>query len=159
MSISRRAAQFQDLLHARGLDIEVVELPASTRSADDAARAIGCDKAQIVKSLVFRDTVTGEPVLVLASGPNRVDERAIARHIGHDVAKADADLVREATGYAIGGVPPLGHRRELAVFVDEDLLALPETWAAAGTPNAVFRIEGKITDLLGPHTVVALHQP
>jgi prolyl-tRNA editing enzyme YbaK/EbsC (Cys-tRNA(Pro) deacylase) len=108
----------------------VREFPEGTRTAQDAAAAIGCSVGQIVKSLVF---VRGdEPVLVLCSGANTVD----AERLG--LAKADADLVRRATGFAIGGVPPYGHPGRLETLVDEDLLAYDEIWAAAGTPRSVF---------------------
>ncbi|WP_406134518.1 YbaK/EbsC family protein [Streptomyces sp. NBC_01089] len=156
MSLSKRARQFQDLLDQRGLDLTVVELPESTHTADDAARALGCEKAQIVKSLVFRGVATGEAVLVLASGPNQVNEKTVAAAVGGDIAKADADFVKTVTGYSIGGVPPLGHKEDLTVFVDEDLLAFAETWAAAGNPRAVFRIPMKITDILPAHTVLSV---
>lgn len=155
MSISKRAQQFQEILHQRGLDLTVQELPDSTRTADDAATALGCEKAQIVKSLVFR-TAVNTPVLVLASGPNRVNEKAISRLLGDKISKADADFVKEVTGFAIGGVPPLGHRQELKLLVDEDLLNFDEVWAAAGTPNAVFRIRGPLTDILPSHQVISV---
>jgi len=153
-SISKRAQQFQNLLHEQGHDLTVVELPDSTRTADDAAKALGCEKAQIVKSLVFRNLATDKPVMVLASGPNRVNEKAIAALVGGEIGKADADYVKRVTGYTIGGVPPLGHREAMTIFVDQDLLGFEETWAAAGTPNAVFRIPGRITAILAEHTVV-----
>jgi prolyl-tRNA editing enzyme YbaK/EbsC (Cys-tRNA(Pro) deacylase) len=154
--VSKRAQQFQDILHEQGHDLTVVELPDSTRTADDAARALGCQKAQIVKSLVFRQVTTGQPVMVLASGPNRVNEKVIAELVGGEIAKADADYVKRVTGFAIGGVPPLGHREKLTILVDQDLLTFEETWAAAGTPNAVFRIPGQITAVLPEHTVVSV---
>lgn len=157
MSISKRAQQFQDILDGGGLGLTVLELPDSTRTADDAARALGCTKAQIVKSLVFRDTVTDRPVLVLASGPNRVDEARIGALLGASVVKADGDYVKRTTGFAIGGVPPLGHAVPMTVFVDEDLLKFDEVWAAAGTPRAVFRILGNLTDILAEHTVVPVN--
>lgn len=153
MTLSTRAQQFQDLIHERGLDLVVQELPDSTRTADDAARALGCSKAQIVKSLVFRETGTDQPVLVLASGPNRVDEERVAEHLGRPVAKADAAFVKQHTGFSIGGVPPFGHQTPIRLFVDEDLLGFDEVWAAAGTPHAVFKITGRITDVL-PECVV-----
>ncbi|KIZ17551.1 YbaK/EbsC family protein [Streptomyces natalensis] len=156
MNISKRAQQFQETLRERGLDLTVVELPDSTRTADDAARALGCEKAQIVKSLVFKDTSTGAPVMVLASGTNRVDEKTLAEQLGSTIGKADADFVKRVTGYSIGGVPPLGHKEQLTLLVDADLLAFEETWAAAGTPHAVFKISGKITDILPEHRVVAV---
>ncbi|MGD3108493.1 YbaK/EbsC family protein [Streptomyces sp. YGL11-2] len=157
MTISKRARQFQETLRERGLDLTVVELPDSTRTADDAARTLGCEKGQIVKSLVFKDTVTGAPVMVLASGPNRVDEKVVAQQLGRTVGKADADFVKRVTGYSIGGVPPLGHKEELTLLVDRDLLDFDETWAAAGTPHAVFKIPGKITEILPEHQVVAVN--
>jgi prolyl-tRNA editing enzyme YbaK/EbsC (Cys-tRNA(Pro) deacylase) len=156
MGISKRAQQFQDLINARGLGLAVVELPDSTRTAEDAARNLGCAQAQIVKSLVFRTTATSEPVIVLASGVNRVNEDTIAQLVGNEVVKADADFVKRVTGYSIGGVPPLGHKREVALLVDKDLLLFDETWAAAGTPHAVFKIPGKITAILPEHTVVSV---
>ena len=156
MSLNKRAQQFQDLLTDRGLNLTVLELPDSTRTADDAARALGCKKSQIVKSLVFRAVADNSPIVVLASGPNRVNEEAIARIVGSQIAKGDADFVKEVTGFAIGGVPPLGHRQKVTLLVDEDLLAFDEVWAAAGTPNAVFKIAGRLTDILPAHQVVSV---
>ena len=153
-TLSKRARQFQAFLDERGTGLTVLELPGSTRTEQDAARALGCSTGQIVKSLVFRDLVTDAPVMVLASGPNRVDERVIAEHLGHEVGKADAGYVKASTGYSIGGVPPIGHRNPVTVFVDEDLLAFEEVWAAAGTPHAVFKIPGKLTSILAEHTVI-----
>lgn len=154
-TLSKRARQFQAFLDECGTGLAVLELPDSTRTAEDAARALGCATAQIVKSLVFRDLATGAPVIVLASGPNRVDEKVIAGHLGHGVGKADADYVKAATGYSIGGVPPIGHN-PVAVFVDADLLAFDEVWAAAGTPHAVFKIPGKLTSILAEYTVISV---
>ena len=108
----------------------VREFPADTRTAQDAAAAIGCDVAQICKSLVFR-TAAG-PLLIVCSGANRVDEARFGAH------KADADFVRRATGFSIGGVPPFGHPAPVPTVVDEDLLAFDVVWAAAGTPRSVF---------------------
>jgi prolyl-tRNA editing enzyme YbaK/EbsC (Cys-tRNA(Pro) deacylase) len=121
----------------RGLQVEVREFPDGTRTAADAAAAIGCDVAQIVKSLVF---VAGDgPVLALTSGANRVDERKLADHLGVDtVRKADATEVRAATGYAIGGTPPFGHDTDLTVVCDRSLTDHDELWAAAGSPTTVF---------------------
>jgi prolyl-tRNA editing enzyme YbaK/EbsC (Cys-tRNA(Pro) deacylase) len=122
-----------------GLLIDVVRFPASTRTAEDAARAVGCSVAQIVKSLVF--VVDGEPVGALLSGADRLDPvRLAAAMDGSDVRRADGDEVRSATGYAIGGVPPLGHARPLPILIDEHLLEHAEVWAAAGLPDAVFRV-------------------
>lgn len=126
-------------LQAAGLAVDVAEFPAGTRTAEDAARALGTSVAQIVKSLVF--LADGRPILVLVSGANRVDLGKLAAAAGARViGKADAGIVREATGYAIGGVPPVGHSRVLPTFFDRDLLAHELVYAAAGTPKAVFPI-------------------
>jgi prolyl-tRNA editing enzyme YbaK/EbsC (Cys-tRNA(Pro) deacylase) len=121
-----------------GWSHDIVILPDSTRTAKEAAAAVGCDVAQIVKSLVFRGTTSGKPVLVIASGANRVDESAVGTLVGEPIGKADADFVRANTGFAIGGVAPIGHAVAPVTLVDEDLLAFASIWAAAGTPNAVF---------------------
>jgi len=115
----------------------VLEFDASTRTAEDAAAAIGCTVAQIAKSLVFRSD-SGRSVLVVASGANRVDEDKVAAQIGEGIARADANFVREATGFAIGGVPPVAHKTRPLTLIDEALLDFDEIWAAAGAPNAVF---------------------
>jgi len=124
---------------ALGIDLHPREFPDGTRSAADAALAIGVDLGQIVKSLVF--AVDGEPVVALVSGDNLLDEEKLARVAGGERAwREDADTVREATGFPVGGVPPFGHREPLRVFVDEDLLGFEELWAAAGTPHTNFAI-------------------
>jgi len=124
---------------ALGLDVHPREFPDATRSAADAAMAIGVDLGQIVKSLVF--AVDGEPVVALVSGDNLLDEEKLAGVAGADRAwREDADTVRDATGFPVGGVPPFGHREPLRVFVDEDLLEYEELWAAAGTPHCNFAI-------------------
>ena len=139
MALPGRAQRVQDALAAAGFSNRVVEMRASTRTAEEAAQACGCAVAQIAKSLVFRGE-GGEPVLVIASGANRVHERRLGRRLGVRLGRADADFVRAATGFGIGGVPPLGHTRALTAVIDEDLLAHSEIWAAAGTPRAVFRL-------------------
>jgi len=136
--LSASAQKVQDALSARGMTLQVVELPGSTRTAQEAAQAIGCGVGQIVKSLVFKGKRSGKPVLVIASGGNRVDERKIEALIGEPLGKADADFVRQQTGFVIGGVPPVGHNQALLTYVDADLLQYSEIWAAAGTPHAVF---------------------
>jgi prolyl-tRNA editing enzyme YbaK/EbsC (Cys-tRNA(Pro) deacylase) len=138
--LSASARRVQEAVVARGFAFQVVEFPASTRTAADAAAAIGCEVAQIAKSLVFRTKAEKRPILVIASGVNRVNEKRLRDLVGETIEKADADYVREQTGFAIGGVPPVGHREGLTIFIDEDLLTLGEIWAAAGTPNAVFRL-------------------
>ena len=138
--LSSSAQKVQQALAGFGLDCRVKELSASTRTAEEAAQAVGCDVGQIVKSLVFRAKTSGTPVFVVASGANRVNEKLLAALVGEKIDKADADFVREQTGYAIGGVPPVGHAARLATYVDEDLLQYEELWAAAGTPNALFSL-------------------
>jgi prolyl-tRNA editing enzyme YbaK/EbsC (Cys-tRNA(Pro) deacylase) len=125
-------SRVQDALAAKGVQARVVEMPQTTRTAADAAKAIGCEVAQIAKSLVFRSG--DDAVLVIASGTNRVD----AARLG--LEKADADFVRQKTGFAIGGVPPIGHIAPIRTLIDEDLLRFDRIWAAAGTPNAVFEL-------------------
>lgn len=138
--LSPSALKVQQALQEMGFELQVVELPDSTRTAAEAAQAVGCQVGQIVKSLVFKAKRSGRPVLVVASGVNRVNEKSIEALIGEPLGRADADFVRQQTGFAIGGVPPLGHSQPLETFVDEDLLQHAEIWAAAGTPNAVFRL-------------------
>jgi prolyl-tRNA editing enzyme YbaK/EbsC (Cys-tRNA(Pro) deacylase) len=148
------AARVQEVLAELGLDSRVVEFPSSTRTAQDAADTIGTTVGQIAKSLVF--FAGQDPLLIIASGKNRVNEKKIKAHIGAKIKRADADKVRDATGYAIGGVPPVGHTNPLRTIVDEDLMAYSEIYAAAGTPHAVFRLtpeelvritEGEVIDL------------
>lgn len=140
MSLSSSALKVQQALNAIGLQLEVVELPSSTRTSVEAAQAVGCQVGQIAKSIVFQTVSSHTPVLVIASGPNRVNESIIAEHVGEPIGKADADFVRQRTGFVIGGVPPLGHIEPIQTFIDQDLLQYPEIWAAAGTPHAVFRL-------------------
>ena len=123
-----------------GERFRVLEFDASTRTAADAAAAIGCTVAEIAKSLIFRGAASNRPFLVVASGASRVDETKVAAALGETIARADADFVREATGFAIGGVPPIGHKTEPIVLIEEQLTRFAEIWAAAGTPNAVFRL-------------------
>jgi prolyl-tRNA editing enzyme YbaK/EbsC (Cys-tRNA(Pro) deacylase) len=140
MTLSGSAKKVQDALAALGMTLQVVELPASTRTAVDAAQAAGCDLGQIVKSLVFRGTRSDRPVLVIASGANRVNEARLGELLGEPIGKADAEYVRLHTGFAIGGVPPVGHAEPLITFIDRDLLQYAYVWAAAGTPHAIFQL-------------------
>ena len=134
--------RFRARAAALGVEVEARRFPAGTRTAVDAARAVGCDVAQIVKSLVF--IADDQPVLALTSGANRVDETKLAAAAGAErVRKATAEEVRSATGYAIGGTPPFGHDRELLVLCDRDLAGQELVWAAAGTPMDVFALTGK----------------
>lgn len=137
--MSRSIRRVEEFARTRGLSMEVRRFPEGTRTAVDAARAVGCDVGQIVKSLVFMGD--GQAFLALTSGPNRADTRRLADLVGAgEVRRADAEEAREATGFAIGGTPPFGHVRPLRVLMDEDLLGHDELWAAAGTPDAVFPI-------------------
>ncbi len=123
-----------------GLAAEIRQFDASTRTAADAAVAIGCTVAQIAKSLVFRASQSGQAVLVVASGGNRVNTAKIAAALGEEIGKADADFVRNHTGFSIGGVAPIGHTNTCQIFIDRDLGNYAEIWAAAGSPSAVFRL-------------------
>ncbi|HLF88167.1 MAG TPA: YbaK/EbsC family protein [Anaerolineales bacterium] len=153
-SLSFSAQKVQDALNQFGLSLCVVELPASTRTAVDAATAVGCSVGQIAKSLIFTTKQSEKPVLVIASGTNRVNEKRIGELLGEPIRKADADFVREHTGFVIGGVPPVGHTTPLATFIDEDLLQYRVIWAAAGTPNAVFELTpGDLVKIAGGRTV------
>ncbi len=146
MPLSPQAVKVQQALHDLGLQLEVIELPGSTRTSQDAAQALGCQVGQIAKSIIFQTIPSQRPILVIASGPNRVNEKSIARLVGEEIGKADADFVRLHTGFVIGGVPPLGHLEQIRTFIDRDLLQYPEIWAAAGTPHAVFHLAS--SDLL-----------
>jgi prolyl-tRNA editing enzyme YbaK/EbsC (Cys-tRNA(Pro) deacylase) len=144
------AQKVQDAARALRLDIAVREMAATTRTAEEAAAACGVTVGQIVKSLVFVGATSGKPYLLLVSGSNRVNEKSVAAHLGETLKRADADAVRALTGYAIGGIPPFGHARELATYMDRDLLAYDVIWAAAGTPKAVFRTEpARLRDAAG----------
>ncbi len=138
--LSAKAQRVQDVIAAAGLVLEVRELPASTRTAAEAASAIGCEVAQIAKSLVFHRRESNAPLLVIASGTNRVNGEAVAALIGERITLAAAEFVQARTGFAIGGVPPIGHASSMDVLIDEDLRRYDEIWAAAGTSHAVFRL-------------------
>jgi prolyl-tRNA editing enzyme YbaK/EbsC (Cys-tRNA(Pro) deacylase) len=140
MNLSPNALKVQHALNAIGMQLEVIELPDSTRTSLEAAQALGCQVGQIAKSVIFQALTSHRPILVIASGSNRVNEKVIAELIGEDIGKADADFVRQRTGFVIGGVPPVGHTECLETFIDQDLLQYLEIWAAAGTPHAVFRL-------------------
>jgi prolyl-tRNA editing enzyme YbaK/EbsC (Cys-tRNA(Pro) deacylase) len=140
-NLAQSAQRVQDALHALGFDhLEVREFPQTTRTSAEAAAAIGCEVAQIAKSLVFKGRQTGKAILVIASGVNRVNEKRIAALAGEPIERPDADFVREKTGFVIGGVPPVAHAQPLETWIDEDLSQFSEIWAAAGTPFAVFKL-------------------
>lgn len=140
MPLSPSAQKIQDLLTEQGYNLTVIEHVESTRTAQEAADRAGCTLGQITKSLIFRGRDSGKPILVLTSGANRVNEKRIAEYAGEHIIRADADFVRAVTGFAIGGVPPLGHAQEMETYLDEDLLQYATIWAAAGTPNAIFEL-------------------
>jgi len=142
-SLSASAGRVQAALDRSGLSLQVVELPASTRTAAEAAAAVGVQVGQIAKSLVLRGQTSGQAYLILTSGGNRLDLQRASALAGEPVALAQPDFVREQTGFAIGGVPPAGHLRPIRTWVDRDLLTYDVVWAAAGTPNAVFRLTGE----------------
>ncbi|MBL0344503.1 YbaK/EbsC family protein [Candidatus Villigracilis affinis] len=156
IQLSPSAQKIQALLNSLGYNYTVIEHAESTRTAQEAADRAGCELGQIVKSLIFRGKTSGKPILVLTSGVNRVDEKRISGYAGESISRADADFVRTVTGYAIGGVPPIGHNEKMETYLDEDFLQYKMVWAAAGTPNAIFELtiddlqkmtEGKITQV------------
>ncbi|MBE3561183.1 MAG: YbaK/EbsC family protein [Ktedonobacteraceae bacterium] len=155
-NLSGSAQKVQDALRARGFACQVIELPDSTRTAQEAAQAVGCTVGQIVKSLIFKGKQSGKPVLVVASGANRVNEKRLGELAGEPVGKADADFVRQRTGFAIGGVPPLAHAEPLETYIDADLLQYDEIWAAAGTPFAVFKLTPADLQAMTGGTVVSV---
>ena len=149
-SLKSSAGRVQEYLSRYDCDFVVKELPGSTRTAKDAAEGIGCSVSQIAKSLIFRDRISGNPVLVIASGSNRVSTSKIESVLDVRLDKADPDFVKARVGYAIGGVPPVAHLEPLLTILDPDLKNYDVIWAAAGTPNAVFElVPGDLTKLTG----------
>ncbi len=132
----------QKILKDFGYNTKIIEMADSTRTSADAAKVIRCDISQIAKSILFKEK-SGKPVLVIASGSNRINEKIIEREIGEKVIKADANFVRDKTGFSIGGVPPFGHREKIQTFIDKDLMKYDNVWGAAGTSNSVFSINPK----------------
>jgi len=149
-TLSPSAQKIQDLLNSLGYNFTVIEHVESTRTAQEAAERAGCELGQIVKSMIFKGNDSSKPILVLTSGANRVDESRISGYAGESIGRANADFVRTVTGFAIGGVPPVGHVQKMETYIDEDFLQYPTIWAAAGTPNAIFELPTealqKITD-------------
>jgi len=140
MSLSASAQKVQDALLSRGFNYTVIEFQESTRTAQEAAERVGCALGQIIKSLIFKGAESGKAILVLTSGANRVDEKRISVYAGEPIMRADPDFARAATGFAIGGIPPLGHAQPIETWLDEDLLQYATLWGAAGTPKAVFEL-------------------
>ena len=144
------SAKVQACLSQHGYEFIVQQLPASTRTATEAAKAIGCSVPQIAKSLIFKNAETSEPILVIASGSNMVCTDKIEKAIGLKLSKANAQFVREKIGYAIGGVPPIAHKEKVTTIIDPDLKQYDTLWAAAGTPNSVFELKaGDLESLTG----------
>ena len=139
-TLSPSAQKVQDVLKALGFSNQIIELQSTTRTSAEAAQAVGCRVEQIAKSILFQGKNTRKPILVIASGVNRVNEKKVAGFISEPLGKADADYVRNHTGFVIGGVPPIAHLEKLDIFIDEDLLQYKEIWAAAGNPNAIFML-------------------
>ena len=148
MPLSPSAQKIQDLLNSLGYNFTVIEHVESTRTAQEAADRAGCALGQIVKSLIFKSKESGKPILVLTSGANRVDEKRISEYAGEAIGRADADFVRAVTGFAIGGVPPLGHIQKMETYIDEDFSQYQTIWAAAGTPNAIFELPTEVLPTL-----------
>ncbi len=134
------AQRVQDILQEHLLELRVVEFQQLTRTSQEAAEAIGCEVGQIAKTLIFRGKTSQEPICIIASGANRVDEKKVAAYIGEAIEKPDADFVRKHTGFAIGGIPPVGFVFKMKPLIDQDVMNYEDLWAAAGTPYAVFRI-------------------
>ena len=155
-SLSPSARKIQALLRSLGYGYTVIEHAESTRTAQEAADRAGCELGQIVKSLIFRGKVSGKPILFLTSGANRVDEKRISQYAGEAISRANADFVRLVTGFAIGGVPPLGHLQKMETYIDEDFLQFPTIWAAAGTPNAIFELKTEDLQKMTGGTVVKI---
>tara|TARA_E500000318_G_C3489041_1_gene183570 strand:- start:370 stop:837 length:468 start_codon:yes stop_codon:yes gene_type:complete len=154
--MSKSVNRVKAAAEAAGLTVEILRMPDSTRTAAEAAAACGCDVAQIVKSLIFKGGETGALKLLLVSGANQVDLEKAAALVGEPLERADPKEVREITGFAIGGVSPLGHLSPVATWMDESLLGFETIWAAAGAPNAVFEVTGDALQKATSATVSAL---
>ncbi|MBS0288595.1 MAG: YbaK/EbsC family protein [Proteobacteria bacterium] len=149
-------ARVQDALQKKGLKFEIIEFSQSTRTANEAAAAIGCKIAQIIKSLLFRTCETNQPILILVSGKNRVNEQKIETLVGEKIVKADADFTREITSFAIGGIPPLDNDKIKTIFIDQDLFDFEVLWAAAGTPYTVFSVSSNEIQKLIQGSIVSV---
>lgn len=139
-TLSPSAQKVQNTLHALGYAFTVIESETPTKTAAQAATFVGCLLGQIVKSLIFQGQRSGKIILVLVSGENRVDEKRLSELVGEPIGRADPERVRNVTGFAIGGVPPIGHLQKLETYLDEDLMQYETLWAAAGTPNSLFQL-------------------
>ena len=153
-NLSPSAQKIQDLLNSLGYNFSVIEHAESTRTAQEAADRAGCELGQIVKSLIFKGKTSHKPILVLTSGANRVDEKRISEYAGEHIGRADADFVRAVTGFAIGGVPPIGYIQKMETYIDEDFLQFQTIWAAAGTPNAIFELPTDVLQIMTDGKIV-----
>jgi prolyl-tRNA editing enzyme YbaK/EbsC (Cys-tRNA(Pro) deacylase) len=156
-TLPKSAQRVQNFLLAHHLADTIVELTGDAHTAQAAANLLGCSVAQIVKSLIFCAKDTKEPILLLVSGSNRVNEKLITQHLGHTIERATPELVRTATGFAIGGVAPVGHQIPMKTFIDQDLCNFEIVWAAAGTPNTVFSLTPAQLEKVTGGTVIAVH--
>ena len=156
--LSKSAQKVQDALTKLGYAYEVIEAAESTRTAEEAAARVGCSVGQIVKSLIFKGKKSGKAILILTSGANRVDVKRIVAYTEEKIGRADPDFVRERTGFAIGGIPPLGHLHPIETYVDEDLLNFEEIWAAAGTPKAVFKMRASELEKMTGGKIIQVKQ-
>jgi prolyl-tRNA editing enzyme YbaK/EbsC (Cys-tRNA(Pro) deacylase) len=139
-NLSPTSQKIQNALNLLGYDFSVLEFENDTRTAQEAAEAAGCSLGQIVKSLVFKGSASGKPILILTSGANRVNEKSVSAYAGESVMRADPEFVRKVTGFSIGGIPPVAHAQEIETYLDEDLFNYETIWAAAGTPNSIFQL-------------------
>jgi len=152
--ISAAVARVAEAATGLGLDIDIKIMAESTRTAEEAADAVGTTSAQIIKSLIFKGKTSGSPILLLVSGANRVDEKLVSKAVGEKIERPDAGFVREKTGFAIGGIPPFGHSSQLKTFLDEDLLIHNEVFAAAGAPTALFGVDpAELAEALSPTVI------
>lgn len=156
MPLSSSAQKVQDALEHLGYEYEVIESSKSTRTALEAAERVGCEVRQIVKSLIFQGKTSGKAILILTSGANQVDVKRIKAHAEEKIGRADPAFVRERTGYAIGGIPPLGHLHPIETYIDEDLFQYEKIWAAAGTPNAVFELDANQLEKMTSGKIIAV---
>jgi len=138
--LKESSQRVQDFLKEHGLELNVIEFKELTRTSQEAANTIGCELGQIAKTLIFKGKSSGKPICVIASGKNRVDEKKVVQYVGEEIEKSDAEYVLKHTSFSIGGVPPIGFHFDIKPLIDEDLMEYSEIWAAAGTPNSVFRL-------------------
>ena len=152
MPLSKKSQMVQQALTEHNLTLDMIELDASTRTAQDAANAVGCEIGQICKSLVFRSGDT--PVLFLVSGKNQLNVAQVSAHLGISLEKADAGFTKQKTGYSIGGIPPVAHTNPITTYIDRTLLSYRHIWAAAGTPHSVFKLDSELLPVLTGGSVI-----